>query len=101
MASTLTDSKSARVRAKLDHPVVDADGHWLEPVPVFLDYLRDTAGQSMADDAAKYLAGRGGWYKARPEERMRSRLTRPNYWALTGNSVDRATGMLPELLYRR
>ena len=34
-------SKSAAVRARLDHPVIDGDGHWLEPIPIFLDYLRD------------------------------------------------------------
>ena len=26
----LRDSKSAAVRAQLDHPVIDGDGHWLE-----------------------------------------------------------------------
>jgi hypothetical protein len=33
-------SKSAAVRTYLDHPMIDGDGHWLEPVPIFLDYLR-------------------------------------------------------------
>ncbi len=40
-------SKSAQVRARLDHPVVDGDGHWLEPIPIFLDYLRQVAGPSL------------------------------------------------------
>ena len=34
------DSKSAAVRKQLDHPVIDGDGHWLEPMPIFLDYLK-------------------------------------------------------------
>lgn len=80
---------------------MDADGHWLESVPVYLDFLRETAGPSAVDDATRYLVNRGGWYKATPEERLRGRLTRPNYWALTGNTTDRATGIAPELLYRR
>ena len=38
------DSKSAKVRTQLTHPVIDGDGHWLEPIPIFLDYLRQVAG---------------------------------------------------------
>ena len=38
------NSKSAAVRAKLNHPVIDGDGHWLEPIPIFLDFLRDVGG---------------------------------------------------------
>ena len=40
-------SKSAAVRARLNHPVIDGDGHWLEPIPIFLDYLRQVAGPSL------------------------------------------------------
>ena len=47
------DSKSAAVRAQLDHPVIDGDGHWLEPVPIFLDYLRQVAGPSLAERFVK------------------------------------------------
>ncbi len=38
-----TASKSDAVRAKLDYPVIDGDGHWLEPIPIFLDFLKDVA----------------------------------------------------------
>ena len=31
-------SKSARVRAKLNHPIIDTDGHTVEFTPVFFDY---------------------------------------------------------------
>jgi hypothetical protein len=48
MVAYSTDSRSAAVRSRLDHPVIDADGHWLEPVPIFLDYLREVAGPSVA-----------------------------------------------------
>ena len=35
-----TKSRSEEVRAKLDHPVIDADGHLIEVEPVLLDYLK-------------------------------------------------------------
>ena len=48
-----SDSKSAAVRAKLGHPVIDGDGHWLEPIPIFLDFLRDVGGPSAVDKFMK------------------------------------------------
>ena len=31
--------KAAEIRASLKHPVIDGDGHWMEPIPIFLEYL--------------------------------------------------------------
>ena len=41
-----TKSRSEKVRAKLDHPVIDADGHLIEVEPVLLDYLKGTSKNS-------------------------------------------------------
>ena len=30
-------NRAAEIHAGLKHPVIDGDGHWLEPVPVFLE----------------------------------------------------------------
>lgn len=38
---------SSELRSRLDHPIVDADAHWLEPVPVFLEFLRDEGGSGV------------------------------------------------------
>ena len=34
-------SRSARIREELGHPVIDGDGHIVEIIPVFLDFVRD------------------------------------------------------------
>lgn len=34
-------SRSARLRAELNHPVIDGDGHVVELMPVFLDHVRE------------------------------------------------------------
>lgn len=34
-------TRSARLREELGHPVIDGDGHVVEIMPVFLDYVRD------------------------------------------------------------
>ncbi len=94
------DSKSAAVRARLDHPVIDGDGHWLEPVPIFLDYLRQVAGPSVADRFVKKQA-ETGWYEWSREERRDRRLHRPTWWGEPANTLDRATAMVPRLFHER
>lgn len=95
---------SADVRAKLDHPVVDCDGHMLEHLPVFLEFLKETAGPAMVK---RYLEQskadkNGRWYAMSLEERKRHRAARPPFWAIpAGNTLDRATSMLPGLLRER
>jgi len=94
------NSKSAAVRAKLNHPVIDGDGHWLEPIPIFLDFLRDVGGPSIVDKFMK-KAKDTSWYEMAPAERMERRPHRPTWWGEPGNSLDRATAMVPRLFYER
>ncbi len=44
------DSKmiGADIRAKLDHPVVDADGHMLESTFAVLDFVKQVGGTKLA-----------------------------------------------------
>jgi predicted TIM-barrel fold metal-dependent hydrolase len=97
----LRDSKSAAVRAKLDYPVIDGDGHWLEPIPILLDYLRDIAGPSMAERYLQSKAQEAGWYTMTPQQRLHARQKRPTWWGEPANTLDRATAMIPQLLYER
>jgi predicted TIM-barrel fold metal-dependent hydrolase len=93
-------SPSAAVRAKLDHPVIDGDGHWLEPVPIFLDYLRQVAGQKVVDRFVAKAKERG-WYDMDHQERMDRRIHRPTWWGEPANTLDRATAMIPKLFHDR
>ena len=34
----MAQSEAAKIRAQLDHPVLDADGHWIESPPVYFEY---------------------------------------------------------------
>jgi predicted TIM-barrel fold metal-dependent hydrolase len=100
MSST---SCSAKVRSNLKHPVVDADGHWRELQPVFLDYLAQVAGGKVADAYRKAAANTYGfnWYDMTPEERSRQRINRPPWWIMPTNTLYRATGMIPALFQER
>ncbi|MXZ02113.1 MAG: hypothetical protein F4Y88_00070, partial [Chloroflexi bacterium] len=44
---TTTESTSARVRASLDHPIIDGDSHIVEFMPTFFDYLKDVGGSDI------------------------------------------------------
>jgi predicted TIM-barrel fold metal-dependent hydrolase len=42
----------ARIRAQLDHPIIDADGHLLESVPLLLEHVDALAGPTAAERVA-------------------------------------------------
>ena len=103
MAAT-SASKSAAIRARLNHPVIDSDGHTVEFFPAVLDYLEQTGGTKVVERFTAGMGGGffGGWYRLSPEERRERRATRPLWWALpTKNTLDRATATFPKLLYER
>ena len=66
----------AAIRAQLGHPVIDCDGHWLEPIPVFLDYLREAGGAGAVDEIRALWRRTDEWYRASWEERQHKRLRR-------------------------
>ncbi|GFJ78019.1 hypothetical protein Phou_021990 [Phytohabitans houttuyneae] len=81
---------------------MDCDGHWTEPIPLWAEYVRKLAGSSAADTFTRMQRGRGdAWYSMTPQERLRQRYWRPAWWGFPGNTLDRATAMLPELMYQR
>ena len=101
---TIGATTSAEVRAKLDHPVIDADGHLLEVEPIVLDYLKQVAGPDMVQRYIEFMESDQyyGWYGLTPEERQAKRAIRPAFWFTpAANTLDRATAMLPGLLRSR
>jgi predicted TIM-barrel fold metal-dependent hydrolase len=104
-------SKSHEIRSRLGHPVIDSDGHTVEFVPGFYDVLRTVAGQRVAgrylnESTANSLYGSvpnlAHWFALTPEQRRNQRAPRPPWWALPiQNTLDRATAMLPKLMYQR
>jgi len=96
MAFQFTPSDEvARIRSRLDHPIVDADGHLVEFLPLVLDLVREEADAGVARRFESLLLGLA------QADRLRHTRARA-YWALPErNTLDRMTVTLPELLYRR
>lgn len=91
------------IRSRLDHPVIDADGHTLEFVPALSDYLRQ---DGVSKDVAGVFEGlaifSNEWRDLSPAERVVKRPYRSVWWFHpTKNTRDLATAYLPEFLYNR
>ncbi len=92
----------AAIRARLTHPVIDADGHWLEFGPVVGEQLKKIGGSAAADGFASVRGGARESLMMSVEERQRRRISQEAFWGSPErNTRDRATGLLPRLLYER
>jgi predicted TIM-barrel fold metal-dependent hydrolase len=92
----------AQIRAKLNHPIIDGDGHWVEYDPVFAEQMRKVGGDKAADGFLAAMAVTRDSLLLSVEERRRRRVSMPGFWTRqTGNTYDRATAMMPHLLYER
>jgi predicted TIM-barrel fold metal-dependent hydrolase len=99
ISTTNSPSRSAQVRARLNHPVIDSDGHTVEFQPALRDYIRQVGGAKIAQ---RYRSDGANWYQMSPEQRRAERPLRPPWWALpTRNTLDRATASFPKLQYER
>jgi len=105
-------SAAARLRARLGHPVVDADGHLIETAPVFMPFFEDYVREIAGGDMVERFRAAGGmdfddmvlrpWSRLSWEERRATWATRPSWWSLpAGNTLDRVTAQLPKLLHAR
>jgi predicted TIM-barrel fold metal-dependent hydrolase len=93
---------SKEIRKRIGHPVIDADGHWLEFGPAISDYLKEVGGPKVVDAFRQ----RGHYVQKSlamtPEERAQTRRAQEAFWGVPAkNTLDRATAMLPRLLYER
>lgn len=102
--STNHAAETAKIRAGLKHPVIDSDGHWIEFEPAVTDYLQQVGGDRIVERYGKVANqfGNKKWAQTPAEERREKRMLQPGWWGVpTKNTRDRATAMLPKLLYER
>jgi predicted TIM-barrel fold metal-dependent hydrolase len=90
------------IRARLDHPVIDSDGHAVEYLPVVRDILRAQAGDDAVAALERMTSSGSLIRELTPDQRRAAGLSRMTWWGLpTRNTLDRATAMLPALLAER
>ena len=94
--------RSREIREQLDHPIIDNDGHIIEFLPLVRDVLVELAGESVAEQFDVVVASGRLTQSMSAEERRAAGMARMPWWGLpTRNTLDRATAMLPALLYDR
>jgi predicted TIM-barrel fold metal-dependent hydrolase len=93
---------AAAIRAGLGHSVVDADGHIIEYVPALRDLIGDDAGGELADRFTALATSAASRRGLDLDTRRAHGLSRSGWWGVPArNTLDRATAMLPRLLYER
>jgi predicted TIM-barrel fold metal-dependent hydrolase len=110
---TSSSLKASDVRAGLGHPVVDADGHYIETMPILKPYLVDSIRELAGADLAKKVEGGAAgmdyddtvlrpWSRLTEDEKKNSGVSRPPWWTLpAANTIDRATAQIPGLMAKR
>jgi predicted TIM-barrel fold metal-dependent hydrolase len=96
------DDDVAAIRSRINHPVVDSDGHVIEYLPLVRDVLVELAGERVAKQFDLVVDSGRLTQLLSPEQRREVAMMRIPWWGIpTRNTLDRATAMLPQLLYRR
>src|SRR5689334_24432287 len=91
-----------QIHAKLSHPVIDGDGHWIEYTPVFAEKMRKVVGDKGADGFRASQRRIPDALSMTINERKRRGQAMEGYWGRQStNTRDRATAMMPRMLYDR
>ncbi|MBI3743724.1 MAG: amidohydrolase family protein [Chloroflexi bacterium] len=99
--ATRTESPSAKVRSHLKHPVIDSDGHFIEVMPVYEEYIRQVGGGDIVQ-RFRTRPQLQQWRMRPLAERQDMGAPQMQWWVPpTRNTLDRATASLPKLLAER
>ncbi len=95
-------TEARKLRSRLNHPIVDADGHWLEYGPVMREEFRRIGGDAAVEALAAATDRVPSALRMSLPERRRRRVGMEAFWGSPSENVlDRATAMLPRLMYER
>jgi predicted TIM-barrel fold metal-dependent hydrolase len=91
-----------KIHDSLKHPIIDADGHWAEFAPLMREEFRKIGGDTAVEALALASRRIPSSLSMSLDERRRRRIGQEAFWFLpTRNTLDRATAMMPRLLYER
>jgi hypothetical protein len=87
------------IRARLDHPLIDSDGHLIEFLPLVPDRLSELAGESAAQRSDALVHSGQTLQGVNDDMRKRHGIRAPWWVISTGNVLDRATALCRRLYY--
>jgi len=92
-----------QIRERIDHPVIDADGHTTEFTPALAEYLKEVGIDTDFNKLFKDVIGSvSNWYELTPAERQHKHVTKPPFWTRPMRRTrDRAAASFPRFLRSR
>jgi predicted TIM-barrel fold metal-dependent hydrolase len=103
---TASPSRSARIREALGHPVIDADGHYVELREPFCDFVRDHGAGDLLGGTSPFARLAPGpaarsWRDLSRAERHHFRQPAPPFWIAPGETGYWAMVTTPSLYHER
>jgi predicted TIM-barrel fold metal-dependent hydrolase len=100
---TPSRSRSAEIRERLDHPVIDIDGHTSEFIPALAPYLQEVGISTDFNALFRGVLGAvQDYYDLSPEDRIRKHVMKPPWWTRPMRiAEDRAASCFPRYLHSR
>src|SRR3989475_93951 len=94
-------TEARKLRSRLSHPIIDADGHWAEFAPHMREEFRRIGGDAAVEALAMASARIPNALSMSVAERRRPRIGQEAFWFLpTRNTLDRAIVMMGGLIRR-
>lgn len=93
--------KTAALRARIPHPVIDADGHAIEYLPLVYEHMQEVGGPSIPGAFRLLAEGNRVLPQLSRDQARAAGAFRMGWWGLPTETVDRATAMLPRLMVER
>jgi len=102
----MTQSDASRLRARLGHPVIDGDGHYIDLRAPFAGFLGDHGVGQLLEGLVPYAGAAfssagPSWRFQTPEERRRTRDPALPFWVPPGETDYFATVTIPRLYHER
>jgi predicted TIM-barrel fold metal-dependent hydrolase len=106
MALRYASSRSAELRQQLGHPVIDADGHYVDLRHPFSDFVRDHGAGHLLGDTSPFINVAPGdpsrmWHELSIADRHRWRQPATPFWVAPGETGYWATVTMPSLYHER
>jgi predicted TIM-barrel fold metal-dependent hydrolase len=99
----MTDARRGieAIRSRIDHPIVDADAHVVEPFPLLMEELRTVLGANAERDFARsryhrLYSGVGTWAAMDDSARRDVWQVAPTWWGTPVRAADRVAAYVPE-----
>ena len=89
------------LRARIDHPVIDSDGHAIEYLPLVYEEMTRIGGAAVAEGFRTLAEGNRALPHLDADQARALGAFRMGWWGLPTDTYDRATVMLPRLFYER